>query len=357
MGKPPCKAGARATRVADRPDPYAWFLARVGIHRHLPGARIARFRRSSMAARLHFRSPMPHDSHVHPHHRDPREQHTKPPYPGQSQETPGREHEMHPRPDYGEHSYKGLGRLEGKVALVTGGDSGIGRAVCVAFAREGADIAIAYLEEHDDARETRRVVENAGRRALLLPGDLSEVEQCREIVWRTVHELGRLDVLVNNAGFQGKAVESIEELDADRIEHTFRTNVIAMFHTVKEALPHLQPGSSIINVSSIQAYDPSPAIMDYAATKGAITNFTKALALELAPRGIRANAVAPGPVWTPLIPQSFDEEKVASFGGDTPLGRPAQPVELAPAFVFLACNESSYVTGETLAVTGGRLTP
>jgi NAD(P)-dependent dehydrogenase (short-subunit alcohol dehydrogenase family) len=294
---------------------------------------------------------------LEPENLDPREQHPKPPHPPQEQEHPGHESEMRPQPDYGETSYFGLGRLTGRVALVTGGDSGIGRAVCLAFAREGCDVAIAYLEEHDDAQQTKRVVEAAGQRALVLPGDLADERHCKEIVDRTAEELGGLDILVNNAAFQGKAVSSIEEMSSDRIERAFKTNVIAMFHTVKAALAHLKPGSTIINTTSIQSYEPSPGILDYAVTKGAITNFTQGLSRELAKRGIRVNAVAPGPVWTPLIPQSFEAEHVAEFGKQSPLGRPAQPVEVAPAFVFLACNESSYVTGEILGVTGGQLMP
>jgi NAD(P)-dependent dehydrogenase (short-subunit alcohol dehydrogenase family) len=295
--------------------------------------------------------------HIDPAQPDPRTQHPRPEQPEQQQEHPGRESEMRPQPDFGEDSYVGLGRLEGKVALVTGGDSGIGRAVCVAFAREGADVAIAYLEEHDDAAETRRVVEAAGRRAMLLPGDLADPAHCKEIVHRTAEELGRLDILVNNAGFQGEEVDRIEELEPERIEHTFRTNVMAMFYTVQAALAHLEPGAAIINTTSIQSYDPSPGIADYAATKGAVTNLTKSLAKKLAERGIRVNGVAPGPVWTPLIPQSFEPDHVAHFGENTPLGRPAQPVELAPTYVFLASNESSFITGEVIGVTGGRLLP
>jgi NAD(P)-dependent dehydrogenase (short-subunit alcohol dehydrogenase family) len=262
---------------------------------------------------------------------------------------------MTPAPDFGEQSYKGMGRLTGRVALVTGGDSGIGRAVALAFAREGADVAIAYLSEHEDAKETQRVVEAAGRRALLLPGDLGEVSHAERVVQETVKKLGRLDVLVNNAAHQDKAVEKFEELSPERIERTFRTNILAMFFLVRAALPQLKPGASIINVASIQAYQPSPNILDYASTKGAIVTFTKGLAKELVERGMRANAVAPGPVWTPLIAQSFDAQKVSEFGKQSPMGRPAQPAELAPSFVFLASDESRYVNGEILGVTGGML--
>jgi NAD(P)-dependent dehydrogenase (short-subunit alcohol dehydrogenase family) len=262
---------------------------------------------------------------------------------------------MVPEPDYGEHSYKGLGRLKDKVALVTGGDSGIGRAVCLAFAREGADVAFAYLEELADAEVTRRAVEQAGRQVLALPGDLADERHCRQLVEDTVKRFGRIDVLVNNAAYQGDSVERFEELTPERIERTFRTNILAMFHLVRHALPHMRPGSSIINVASIQAYKPSPSILDYAATKGAIVTFSKGLAQHLIERGIRVNVVAPGPVWTPLIPQSFSPEHVKEFGKSSPMGRPAQPVEIAPSFVFLASEESRYVNGEILGVTGGQL--
>jgi NAD(P)-dependent dehydrogenase (short-subunit alcohol dehydrogenase family) len=288
---------------------------------------------------------------------DPRKKEPRPPYPEQQQDSPGEERAMRPRPDDGAETYRGHGRLEGRVALITGGDSGIGRAVAIAYAREGADVAISYLEEHDDAEEVRRLIEREGRRALLLPGDLADPAHCREIVHRTAAELGRLDVLVNNAAFQGEAVDELEELDADRIEHTFRTNIVSMFHTVQAALQHLKPGAAIINVSSIQAYDPSPQILDYATTKGAIVTFTKALAKKLAERGVRVNAVAPGAVWTPLIPQSFGPEKVKKHGERNLLGRAAQPAELAPAFVFLACEDASFITGEVLGVTGGIILP
>jgi NAD(P)-dependent dehydrogenase (short-subunit alcohol dehydrogenase family) len=278
----------------------------------------------------------------------------KPPFPPQEQPPTGRESEMAPRPDYGETSYVGHGRLDDRVALVTGGDSGIGRAVCLAFAREGATVAINYLQNHDDARETQRIVQRAGRSALTIAADIAEEARCREVVERTVEEFGRIDILVNNAAHQGAAAERFEDLDPERVERTFRTNVLAMFHLVRHALPYMRKGSVVINVASIQAYQPSPAILDYAATKGAIVTFTKGLALELVKRDIRVNCVAPGPVWTPLVVQSFDAEKNANFGKDSPMERPAQPAELAPAFVFLASAESSYVNGEVLGVTGGK---
>jgi hypothetical protein len=264
---------------------------------------------------------------------------------------------MRPSPDHGETSYRGYHRLAGKTALITGGDSGIGRAVALAFAREGADVAIAYLNEQEDAEETRRIVEAAERRALLLPGDIADDAHCAALIRKTVGTFGRLDVLVNNAAYQGKSAQSIEELTDERLRKVFAVNIIAMFNLVRHALPHMKEGASIINVASIQAYKPSAAILDYAATKGAIVTFTKGLAEMVIDKGIRANAVAPGPVWTPLVAQSFPDEKLEKFGKDSPMGRPAQPAELAPAFVFLACEESRYVNGEVLGVTGGKPLP
>ncbi|MFS8067661.1 MAG: SDR family oxidoreductase [Byssovorax sp.] len=286
--------------------------------------------------------------------RDPRDKQEKPPFPEQAQDRPGSEAAMEPKADHGETSYEGLGRLQGRVALITGADSGIGRAVALAYAREGADVAIAYLSEHEDAAETKRIVEEAGRRAVTLPGDLADEEYCRRLVQETVAELGRIDILVNNAAEQGKAVERFEDIDAARVERTFRVNIVAMFHLTRHALPHMKKGGSIINVTSIQAYQPDAAILDYASTKGAIVTFTKGLGQHLVKRGIRVNAVAPGPVWTPLVHQSFDPETVAKFGEGSPMERPAQPAELAPAFVFLASDEASYINGEVLGVTGGK---
>jgi len=288
---------------------------------------------------------------------DPRTAGPRPPFAEHDQSPPGLDSRMRERPDYGEESYVGLGRLEGRAALVTGGDSGIGRAVALAFAREGADVAVAYLEEHDDAEETLRLVESAGRRGVLLPGDLGDPAHCADVVEETVRQLGRLDVLVNNAAFQGKTVQSITELDPERVERTFRTNVEAMFFLVRAAVPHLRPGAAIINVASIQAYKPTPSILDYASTKGAIVTFTKGLAQELASKGIRVNCVAPAPVWTPLVAASFRGEKLEHFGEDDPMGRPAQPADVAPVFVFLACGESRFVDGEVLGVTGGKPLP
>jgi NAD(P)-dependent dehydrogenase (short-subunit alcohol dehydrogenase family) len=285
---------------------------------------------------------------------DPKDQGKKPPFPQEEQEHPGSEQEMSPRPDYGEESYRGFGRLKGRVAVITGADSGIGRAVALAFAREGADVVISYLNEHRDAQETKRVVESAGRRAALVAGDLAEEPQCRRVIEEAVRAFGRIHLLVNNAAYQGKAVERFEELDAARIERTFRVNVEAMFHLVRYALPHFEKGGAIINSASVQAYHPNASILDYAATKGAIVTFTKGLAQELIDRGIRVNCVAPGPVWTPLVAQSFDREKLKEFGKNYPMQRPAQPAELAPAYVFLASDESRYVNGEILGVTGGK---
>lgn len=289
--------------------------------------------------------------------KNPREAGHKPPHPPQQQSATGREDKMRPAPDFGFESYRGHERLKGRVALVTGADSGIGRAVALAFAREGADVVIGYFQNEEDARESQAAVESAGRQALSVSADLGEDAQCRRLVELSVKRFGRIDLLVNNAAMQGKAVEHFEELDAERVERTFRVNVISMFHLVRHALPHMREGSAIINVASIQAYSPSDSILDYAATKGAIVTFTKGLAQSLIKRGIRVNCVAPGPVWTPLIVQSFDPEKIATFGQDSPMGRPAQPAELAPAFVFLASDESRYVNGEVLGVTGGKPLP
>jgi NAD(P)-dependent dehydrogenase (short-subunit alcohol dehydrogenase family) len=270
---------------------------------------------------------------------------------------PGHEGEMRPAADHGEESYRGSGRLEGRKALITGGDSGIGRAVALAFAREGADVAIAHLpEEQEDADESVRLIEDAGRRALSLPGDLTDPDYCRAIVDRTAAEFGGIDILVNNAAYQ-MAHEGLEEISTEELEHTFRTNILAMFHTCKAALAHMQPGAAIVNTASEQAYQPSPSLLAYASTKAAIVNFSKGLAQQVIQRGIRVNAVAPGPIWTPLIPATMPEDEVASFGEQAPIGRAAQPVEVAPAFVFLASDEASYVSAETVGVTGGTPLP
>jgi NAD(P)-dependent dehydrogenase (short-subunit alcohol dehydrogenase family) len=273
--------------------------------------------------------------------------------PAQQQSVPGTDQEMEPKPDYGQDSYRGSGRLEGKVALITGGDSGIGKAVALAFAREGADVVISYLNEQADAEEAQRFVEDAGRRALLLPGDVSDPAHCRELVSRTIDEFGRLDILVSNAAFQMNH-PTLEEISDDEWDYTWAVNVSAYFHLVKAALPHLKPGASIIGTSSVQSDQPSPTLLPYAATKSAIASITASLAQMLGERGIRANSVAPGPIWTPLIPATMPEDKVASFGEDTPLGRVGQPAELAPVYVLLASDEASYVSGARVAVTGGK---
>lgn len=263
---------------------------------------------------------------------------------------------MVPLADHGYDSYRGHERLKGCVALITGGDSGIGRAVALAFAREGANVAFSHLsEEEEDAANSKAAVLEAGVDCLALGVELSDPGRCTELVARVVERFGRIDILVNNAAYQGKAVEDLAELDDERLEHTLRVNVLAPLVLVREAVPHMPPGSSIINVSSVQAYDPSPNILDYATTKGALISLTKALSQSLVERGIRVNAIAPGPVWTPLVVQSFDQKKNAHFGENSPMGRPAQPAELAPAFVFLASTDARYVNGEVLGVTGGRL--
>ncbi|PFG39225.1 hypothetical protein ATJ97_1723 [Georgenia soli] len=274
--------------------------------------------------------------------------------PVQQQEWPGSTSALDPAPDHGETSYTGHGRLAGKKALVTGGDSGIGRAVAIAFAKEGADVAIAYLpEEQDDAEETRKHVEAAGRKCVLCPTDQRTEQANAELVTKVVEGLGGLDVLVNNAGYQMTHSE-LEDFPGEQIERTFATNVFATFWLTKAAAPHLKDGSAVINTTSIQAFQPSEPLLDYAATKAALNNLTVNLASELGPRGVRVNAVAPGPIWTPLIPATMPEEKVEGFGADTPLGRAGQPIEVATAFVYLASDEASYVSGTVLGVTGGK---
>jgi NAD(P)-dependent dehydrogenase (short-subunit alcohol dehydrogenase family) len=264
------------------------------------------------------------------------------------------EGQMDSKPDHGEQSYRGSGRLEGKKALITGGDSGIGRAVAIAFAREGADVAIVHLpNEEADARETTSWVEKAGRKALAVPADLRDEQQCRELVERVVQEFGQIDVLVNNAAYQMNQSGSIEDISTEQFDRVMKTNLYGLFWVTKAALKHMREGASIINSSSVQAYSPSPELLDYAMTKAAIVNVTKNLGQFLAQRGIRVNTVAPGPVWTPLIPATMPSEKVESFGEQVPMGRAAQPAELAPAYVFFASQESSYVTSQVLGVTGG----
>ena len=273
--------------------------------------------------------------------------------PAQQQPVPGTQAEMTPRPDCGEESYRGSGKLEGRAAVITGGDSGIGRAVAIAFAREGADVLISYLSEDEDARDTARYVEEAGRKAVLVPGDVAQPQHCRDIIAKAVEEFGKVDVLVNNAAFQ-MSHQSLEEIEDDEWDHTFATNISAMFHLCKAAIPHMGPGSAIIGSSSVNSDAPNPTLAPYAATKAAIANFTASLAQMLGERGIRVNSVAPGPIWTPLIPSTMPPEAVEKFGENTPLGRPGQPAELAPVYVLLASDDGSYVSGARVAVTGGR---
>jgi NAD(P)-dependent dehydrogenase (short-subunit alcohol dehydrogenase family) len=273
--------------------------------------------------------------------------------PAQQQDVPGTQAEMTPRPDCGEDSYRGSGKLTGKAAVITGGDSGIGRAVAIAYAREGADVLISYLNEHDDAQDTAALVEQAGRKAVLVDGDVSNPAHCRQIIATALESFGKIDILVNNAAYQ-MTRQSLEEIPDEEWEHTFATNISAMFYLAKAAVPHMPAGSSIIGSSSVNSDMPSPSLAPYAATKAAIANFAASLAQLLGERGIRVNSVAPGPIWTPLIPATMPPDKVASFGTDTPLGRPGQPAELAPVYVLLASDDGSYVSGARVAVTGGR---
>lgn len=283
---------------------------------------------------------------------NPQEQYAKPPYPEQEQQVPGTDEAMQPKADHGEKSYRGSGKLTGRKAIITGADSGIGRAVAIAFAREGADVLISYLSEDKDAKETAKYVEEAGRKAVLVPGDISEEAHCQKIVQKAVDEFGRIDILVNNAAFQ-MARESLEEIPSDEWDYTFRTNIYAMFYLCKAAKPHMKHGSTIVNTTSVNAYNPKPVLVAYAATKGAIKNFTSSLAQLLADDGIRVNCVAPGPVWTPLIPSTMPEENVKTFGKNTPMKRAGQPAEMAATYVLLASQDSSYMTGATVEITGG----
>ncbi len=279
----------------------------------------------------------------------------KPDIPPQHQQhQPGSEAAMSPRPQAEGRNYKGSGKLKGKVALITGGDSGIGRAVAVLFAKEGANVVISYLDEHQDAQETRRLVEAEGRECVTLAGDVGDSAFCRKMVEATVSSFGKLDILVNNAA-QQYPQQSIADISDEQLEKTFRTNVFSMFYTVRAALPHLQPGARIINTTSVTAYRGSSHLLDYSATKGAIVAFTRSLSQQLAEKGIYVNAVAPGPVWTPLIPSTFTAEQVAKFGEKVPLGRPGQPDEIAPAYVYLACDDASYMTGQVLHPNGGEV--
>nr|WP_314487452.1 glucose 1-dehydrogenase [uncultured Pseudomonas sp.] len=279
----------------------------------------------------------------------------KPPFPSQPQSVPGSQARMDPYPDCGEESYTGHGRLEGKIALITGGDSGIGRAVAIAYAREGADVAIAYLDEHEDAKETERWVLAAGRRCLLLPGDLADKQTCYDTVDKTLAEFGHIDILVNNAAFQ-MSHDNLEDISDDEWVMTFDVNMTAIFRICQRAVPHMKKrgGGSIINTSSVNSDDPSQALLPYATTKGAIANFTAGLAQMLAKDNIRVNSVAPGPIWTPLIPATMPDEAVKNFGSSYPMGRPGQPVEVAPIYVLLGSDESSYISGSRYAVTGGK---
>lgn len=267
---------------------------------------------------------------------------------------PGLESEMRPRPQPEDANYQASGKLRGKIALITGGDSGIGRAVASLFAKEGADIAVVYLNEHSDAHETRQMVDQAGRRCLLIAGDIGDEQFCRQAVEQTVSELGGIDILVNNAAEQHPQ-PGIDKISADQLERTFRTNIFAMFYLVKAALPQLKSGSAIINTTSVTAYKGSPQLLDYSSTKGAIVAFTRSLSQGLVERGIRVNGVAPGPIWTPLIPSTFPPEKVASFGQDVPMQRPGQPEEVAPCYLFLASDDSSYISGQILHPNGGEV--
>jgi len=275
-------------------------------------------------------------------------------FPKQRQEQPGTRDKMKPKPRTEGSKYKAAGKLEGKIALITGGDSGIGRAVAIAFAKEGADVSIAFLSEHKDAEDTMARVEREGRRCEIYAGDVGEESFCREVVRKTVDVFGGLDILVNNAAEQ-HVRESIEDISSEALLRTFKTNLFSMFYLVKAALPHLKKGAVIINTTSITAYAGHPKLLDYAVTKGGIVAFTRSLSLHLVEKGVRVNAVAPGPVWTPLIPATFDEEHVASFGANTPMGRAGQPEEIAPCYVFLACDDSSYMTGQVLHPNGGRI--
>ena len=285
---------------------------------------------------------------------DPRTRYHSEGFPRQEQRQPGLTGATLPRPDHGEQTYEGSGKLTGRRALITGGDSGIGRAVAIAFAREGADVAISYLpEEADDADDTSGWIERAGRRSLLLPGDATDEAYCDSLVRSTVDELGGLDIIVLNAAYQQNR-DGLENIPTEEFDRVFRTNLYSMMWIARAAIPHLRPGASIITTSSIQAFDPSPELIDYAMTKAAQVAFTKALAQQLGERGIRVNAVAPGPIWTPLIPATSWPDKVETFGQDTPLGRAGQPAELAPAYVFLASAEASYVSGAVIPVTGGK---
>ena len=285
---------------------------------------------------------------------DPKFRHVRPPYSDSKFPPPGKTTELHPVADYGEATYTGSNRLADRKILITGGDSGIGRAVAIAFAREGADVAISYLSEHEDAKETARWVTNAGRKAVLLPGNIAKSSVCDKIARKAIESLGRIDILVNNAAYQ-RSYGAFEDIPPDEFEQSYKVNVFAMFRLCKFLLPRMKPGGSIINTASIQSYDPSPGLIAYASTKSAIASFTNSLAAFAIKQGIRVNAVAPGPVWTPLIPSTLPKKKVKQFGTNTIYGRAAQPAEIAPLFVFLASDDASYMSGEIVGITGGRM--
>jgi len=286
--------------------------------------------------------------------KDPRKLYKQPPYSEKEQPPPGSEEEMSPKVDHGESSYEGTGRLKARHALITGADSGIGRAVALAFAREGADVAISYLSEERDALETQRLVTEAGRKAVLLPGDIGERSVCQSVAQQAIDALGTIDILVNNAAFQ-RTYEKFEDISDDEFEEAYRVNVFAMFRLCKAILPQMKEGGSVINTGSIQSFDPSESLIAYASTKAAIVSFTRSLASLAIKQGVRVNAVAPGPVWTPLIPSTMPKDKVKQFGSQTVFGRAAQPAELAPIFVFLVSDQASYVTGEIYGATGGQM--
>jgi NAD(P)-dependent dehydrogenase (short-subunit alcohol dehydrogenase family) len=274
--------------------------------------------------------------------------------PPQEQKPPGKESQMRPRPRAEDEKYRGSGKLQDKIAIITGGDSGIGRAVAIAFAKEGADVALVYLKEHEDAQETKDLVAKQGRKAVTIAGDITQEGFCQQAIQQTVDEFGKLDILVNNAAEQHPQ-KSIEDISQEQLERTFRTNIFSMFYLTKAAIKHLQPGSSIINTTSVTAYKGSSQLLDYSSTKGAIVAFTRSLSQNLVTKGIRVNAVAPGPIWTPLIPSTFPGEKVETFGKDVPMGRPGQPEEVAPSFVFLASDDASYISGQVLHPNGGEI--
>lgn len=285
----------------------------------------------------------------------PQEKYVKPPFKNVNQEEPGEEQEIQPETDHGEKSYKGSGKLKGRNAIITGADSGIGRAIAIAYAREGANVLISYLEEDEDAKESAKLVEEAGQKAVLMPGDIGDEDHCKKIVEKAISEFGQVDILVNNAAFQ-MSRQSLQDIPSDEWDYTFKTNIYSLFYLCKAAEPHMKPGSTIVNTTSVNAYSPRPDLLAYAATKGAIQNITASMGQLLADKGIRVNCVAPGPIWTPLIPATMPEDEVKKFGSDNPMKRPGQPAELAAAYVLLASEDSSYMTGSTVQVTGGQYT-